>query len=88
MAKSPKAECKRGHSFDIPGNCRVTKTKYGKEFRTCRVCTNANMVESRRNAKIAAFNAYGGCFCACCGEDHLDMLTLDHIDGYGGLVMM
>ena len=26
--------------------------------------------------------SYGGA-CACCGTDHLDFLTIDHIDGRG-----
>ena len=30
--------------------------------------------------KIAAFNAYGGPICACCGEVVLAFLSLDHID--------
>lgn len=34
--------------------------------------------------KLAAFDAYGGRFCNCCGETNTTMLTLDHIynDGY------
>lgn len=28
-------------------------------------------------------NAYGGPKCACCGETHSSMLTLDHINGGG-----
>jgi hypothetical protein len=33
--------------------------------------------------KKAAFEAYGGSFCACCGETGLPFLALDHIHGDG-----
>lgn len=33
--------------------------------------------------KCETFNAYGGCRCTCCGETHMEFLTLDHIDGNG-----
>ena len=43
--------------------------------------------EQRRNIlnehKIEVFNHYGGLFCACCGESHIEFLTLDHINGGG-----
>lgn len=41
---------------------------------------NASYVAANRVAKLAAFDAYGGRRCACCGEEHLEFLTLDHID--------
>ena len=37
----------------------------------------------RKGIKIAAFEAYGGCVCACCGETHLEFLSIDHVDGGG-----
>lgn len=36
----------------------------------------------RRAAKREAIEAYGGC-CSCCGEGHIEFLTLDHVDGDG-----
>lgn len=33
--------------------------------------------------KIAALNAYGGCRCTCCGEEHIEFLTIDHSNGDG-----
>ena len=33
--------------------------------------------------KLAAFNAYGGVHCCCCGESHHECLTLDHIHNDG-----
>ena len=37
-----------------------------------------------KRVKVSAFNAYGGCICACCSETILAMLTIDHIDSNGG----
>lgn len=34
--------------------------------------------------KIQAFEAYGGCKCACCGETDPEFLSLDHINLDGG----
>lgn len=33
--------------------------------------------------KEEVFEAYGGASCACCGEIHLDFLSIDHIGGGG-----
>ena len=35
------------------------------------------------NIRDAAFRAYGGATCACCGETEKMFLSLDHIDGGG-----
>ena len=39
----------------------------------------------RRRAvhKMAAFEAYGGARCACCGEEQIEFLTLDHTNDDG-----
>lgn len=37
----------------------------------------------RAKLKKLIFNHYGN-FCKCCGETHLEFLTIDHIDGGGG----
>lgn len=39
--------------------------------------------ERSARLKAEAFEAYGGASCGCCGEVHVAMLTLDHIDGQG-----
>jgi len=36
-----------------------------------------------QHLKLEALNAYGGPSCVCCGEDHIECLQLDHIDGNG-----
>jgi hypothetical protein len=37
----------------------------------------------RLERKLAAFNAYGGAVCRCCGETHVEFLSIDHVDGKG-----
>lgn len=39
--------------------------------------------QKRRCIKDAAFKAYGGYECACCGEKHPAFLTIDHVDENG-----
>lgn len=33
--------------------------------------------------KREVFDAYGGCSCACCGEAHIEFLSIDHVNGGG-----
>lgn len=37
-------------------------------------------VQRSRALKLAALDAYGGCSCACCGETHVEFLTIDHVN--------
>ena len=39
----------------------------------------------RRELKLEIFNKYGGPVCVCCGERHLEFLSIDHINGQGSL---
>jgi len=48
----------------------------------CRVCATANHLIACRNRKQEFVDAYGG-KCSCCGEKHLEFLTLEHINGDG-----
>lgn len=65
--------------------------------RTCKPCTNKQQMEyhaansdqhkahkrnHNRKLKQQAVEAYGG-KCACCGEVHLEFLTLDHVNKDG-----
>lgn len=63
-----------------------------ERYRTLNAAYNARSRE-RRYEQIRAyreqirddtFAAYGGAFCACCGETRREFLTLDHINGGGG----
>lgn len=35
--------------------------------------------DSQLRLKQRVFNAYGGCVCICCGEKHMEFLSIDHI---------
>ena len=39
--------------------------------------------EAHRRTKLKVLEAYGGCKCACCGETHMEFMTIDHINGGG-----
>ena len=39
--------------------------------------------KSRSTYKLQAFEAYGGAICLCCGETHIEFLSIDHINGNG-----
>jgi len=49
---------------------------------TCSRCANRQKAK-RVRLKLAAFAAYGGAKCACCGETIPDFLTIDHINNDG-----
>lgn len=36
-----------------------------------------------RELKLETYNAYGGAFCRCCGDTHIEFLSIDHIAGGG-----
>ncbi len=48
----------------------------------CKKCTIKRMVEKERQTRIDVINHYGG-KCDCCGEDNIEFLSLDHINGGG-----
>jgi hypothetical protein len=45
--------------------------------------TRKNRNARYRELKLAAYDAYGGPVCSCCGEAREDFLCLDHIEGDG-----
>mgnify|MGYP001576518818 FL=1 len=45
-------------------------------------CRDQSKIKGQR-LKRDALNAYGGCSCVCCGELHVEFLTIDHILGGG-----
>lgn len=50
---------------------------------SCKICRRNGGKLYNLESKLAAFNAYGGPKCVCCGETHVSMLALDHINGGG-----
>lgn len=49
----------------------------------CKKCRNVDGKTYNLSLKMSVFNAYGGPICVCCGEAHVTMLTIDHINGGG-----
>jgi hypothetical protein len=45
----------------------------------CKDCKSSSERFRNRNIKINTMNAYGGQKCVCCGDEHIEFLTLDHI---------
>jgi len=45
----------------------------------------ASVTKNRQNLRMAALIYYGGerPFCACCGDQHIEFLSIDHIDNNG-----
>ena len=52
----------------------------GKVF--CPTCREKSRKHFRR-LKIETLEAYGGCFCVCCGEHRIEFLTIEHPAGDG-----
>lgn len=55
--------------------------KRGRAF-WCKGCHRDRAAERGEELKIETLQQYGGS-CACCGEDGLAFLTIDHIEGGG-----
>lgn len=49
----------------------------------CSSCQDSAETHLKRRKKAEVMAAYGGA-CTCCGEDNLDFLTIDHVNGDGG----
>lgn len=45
----------------------------------CKTCSKGSKRAARLQCKIQCFDAYGGRKCACCKEEFLEFLSLDHI---------
>lgn len=48
-------------------------------------CEKCRLVEKRAYDKLRSdvINAYGGPICKCCGESHIELLSIDHINNDG-----
>ena len=80
------------------GRCKCGRIAESGFF-SCEECRRAYTLwrerpdaKARRRSRAAAvqqmlkqevFAAYGGSVCVCCGEDHMEFLTIDHIGGDG-----
>jgi hypothetical protein len=67
-------------------NCGKPKDRGNKDL--CSACAPIHAIsvaKYHRKIKEAAFAAYGGPICACCGESHFEFMSIDHIGGGGGI---
>lgn len=60
--------------------CNKEPLKVG--FKRCQPCLTRRQMEAVR-LRFAAFVAYGGAICACCGATDIEFLHIDHIGGGG-----
>ena len=75
--------------------CRTNKTVTGSS--NCKLCNTKGMDYWRKHRerflplrkikhqvlRLEVFTAYGGAFCACCKESHLEFLSVNHLNGDG-----
>lgn len=64
-------------------NCTEPATAETVLCETCRERKNGIARDRWLRLKTAAFAAYGGPVCVGCGEDEIEVLEIDHIDGGG-----
>lgn len=86
-AKKPPGTCSRTDCTNPAAQgmtsceaCRARETSYEKRAHSS-IQYNARQV--RKYLRMRVFNAYGGAACACCGDDHYEFLTIDHVQGNG-----
>lgn len=85
MARCTQTDCPRdveNLKYKMCDRCRATKRSYESTPEKKAKIKQWHHDYNLKN-KLAAFDAYGGRFCACCGESHLEFLSIDHIDGGG-----
>jgi hypothetical protein len=73
-------ELRRIQYHDHPEQYRAYVKKYRDNDREA---YRAKDREKHRRKKVKVFEAYGGAICACCGEQHFSMLTIDHMNNDG-----
>lgn len=63
--------------------CHMCKRWQVNQYAERRTAIRASQKKYKETLRDAAFTAYGGYVCACCGDKHREFLTLDHVDGGG-----
>ncbi len=69
--------------IEAGSRCAAHKKAHRERYHANRVENAKTAKERRRRLKQAAFSAYGGAKCTCCGDEHLEFLSIDHIAGDG-----
>jgi hypothetical protein len=63
--------------------CKQCRERVSTYENTVRPKLRAKRKEYYLSVKRQVMDAYGGCKCACCGEGHLEFLSIDHMENEG-----
>lgn len=63
--------------------CGKRPTSVTNDCSACAKKRRRNVTEWWVRRKMEVFEAYGGAICACCSEESIEFLTIDHINGGG-----
>ena len=61
-----------------------SESRKKQSMHKCNDCANEYNRAAKAQVKLEVFMHYGKGKCACCGEEDLRFLTMDHILGGGG----
>lgn len=76
-------ESAKANGLCVACNNRIDNSRSKCYCLKCLEKLNATSHRRAREIKDAAFNAYGGYSCSCCGIKEQCFLTLDHVNGGG-----
>lgn len=72
----------RRRRYSAQGLCRSCGNPGVNGLKIC-AKHHKQVTDKIQEIKLGCFLAYGGAFCACCGEHRMEFLQLDHIAGNG-----
>jgi hypothetical protein len=78
-----KDRIEQSSSWCNPCCAKHRRDKYAEDLEYRERCKREQR-ENNLRLKLRVFEAYGGCYCTCCGEDDHNFLTLDHKKNNGG----
>lgn len=67
---------------DSPRHKELRKLQYIKHSDKIKAKTKVTSKERRKQLKEEVIREYGG-VCVCCGDNHIEFMTIDHINGGG-----
>jgi hypothetical protein len=76
----PRYKCRECNILLNKNNC--FPSRFIKYDYICNECSNSDTRDRKRSLKLEVIFAYGE-KCACCSENQVEFLTIDHIDGGG-----